>query len=249
MSSSPVTFRSLPGIAAVFVLLGAIVGGDSWAQPQPDDPKTEKQATADSTTPPPPKATSDGAKPDTNETTMKGAKSGGAKSDKAKTDGADAKSKKASSESDPKPRRAPSYSEILKELQKETRGPGRIIVPRRHPDQAGGRRTSIDPGPSNAIQPVERKLMPDGSRIVDRTGRLTREGNLFTFSFESRSKGAPDMPIRLLPNRLLEDMEIFSDGGERPIVFVISGEITEYRGVNYLLLQKLLVRPDLGNLK
>ncbi|MFQ5411544.1 MAG: hypothetical protein ACE5EC_04580 [Phycisphaerae bacterium] len=239
MSSSPVTFRNLPSIVAMFVLLGAIMGGDSWAQPQPDDPKTEKKATADSTTPPAPKPTADGAKPEAK----------GVNPEEAKKAGADTKSKKASAESDPKPRRAPSYSEILKELQKETRGPGRIIVPRRHPDQAGVRRTSIDPGPNNAIQPVERKLLPDGSRIVDRTGRLTRAGNLFTFSFESRSKGAPDMPIRLLPNRLLEDMEIFSDGGQRPIVFVISGEITEYRGVNYLLLQKLLVRPDLGNLK
>ncbi|MFQ5412739.1 MAG: hypothetical protein ACE5EC_10600 [Phycisphaerae bacterium] len=232
MSSRPVTIRNLILIAAVFVFLGVSAGGDPSIQPKPDNSKTEKKAASDSEPRPTTQAPADDDQPD---------------KDQAKTEKVEPKPKNPSP--DPKPRRVPSYSEILKELQKETRGPGRIVVPKRDPSRSLNRSISIDPGPNNAIQPVERKLLPDGARIVDRPGRLTREGNVFTFSFESRGRGAPELPIRLLPNRLLEDMEIFSDGGQRPIVFIISGEITEYRGVNYLLLQKLLVRPDMGNLK
>ena len=103
--------------------------------------------------------------------------------------------------------------------------------------------------PPNAIVPPAPKLFPDGYRIVDRPGRLTREGDYYTFTFESRGQGTPDLPIRLLPNRLLEDMEIASEAGTKPVVFLVSGELTEYHGVNYLLLQKLLTKPNLGNLK
>lgn len=103
--------------------------------------------------------------------------------------------------------------------------------------------------PANAVAPVAPKLMPDGYRIVDRPGRLAREGDYWVFSAESRGRGAPDLPIRLLPNRLLEDMEIVSEGGTKEVVFIVSGELTEYHGVNYLLVQKLLTRPDLGNIK
>jgi len=149
----------------------------------------------------------------------------------------------------PEPRHEPTYAEILKKLQEETRDLPRPITP---PAGHGGiRRTVPAPNPDtrNAIRPVVHKLLPDGSRLVDRPGRLAREGDYFTFAFESRGRGAPEVPMRLLPNRLLEDMEIVSAGGTKPIVFVISGEVTEYRGVNYLLVQKLLVRPSLGNLK
>jgi len=103
--------------------------------------------------------------------------------------------------------------------------------------------------PRNAVVPVQPRLFPDGYRIVDRPGRLVREGDYYMFSFEARSETAAELPVRLLPNRLLEDMEVVSAGGTKPVVFVISGEFTEYHGTNYLLLQKLLTRPSLGNLK
>jgi hypothetical protein len=91
--------------------------------------------------------------------------------------------------------------------------------------------------------------LPDGYRIVDRPGRLVRQAEHWVFSFESRGRGAVEIPIRLLPNRLLEDMEVFSAGGTKPVVFVVSGEVTEYHNANYLLVQKLLTRPNLGNLE
>lgn len=149
---------------------------------------------------------------------------------------------------DPKPRRAPSATDILKELTSRGNAPIRVVAPTRPGTRE---RTTIAPEalPKNAVAIPDRKLLPDGSRLVDRPGRLVAEGRVFVFAFESRGRGTPEPPMRLLPNRMLEDMEIKSRGGTVPIVFVISGEVTEYHGVNYLLIQKLLIRPDLGNLR
>jgi hypothetical protein len=149
---------------------------------------------------------------------------------------------------DPEPRREPTPSEILRQLTKTDNAAPRPIV---RPVQPGQEQVTVAPTalPANAIAPLAQKLMPDGYRVVDRPGRLTREGDYWVLSFESRGRGETELPIRLLPNRLLEDMEMASSGGTKEVVFIISGEVTEYHGVNYLLVQKLLTRPDLGNLK
>lgn len=151
-----------------------------------------------------------------------------------------------SSARDPEPRREPSYSEILKELQEESRKESRGVV---HSGVPGKTAQKVQLPAGNAIAPPSERLLPDGSRLVDRPGRLTRDGDHFVYSFESRSEGATERPIRLLPNRLLEDMEMYSENGLKPIVFIVSGEVTEYHGQNYLLIQKLLVRPDTGNIR
>lgn len=171
------------------------------------------------------------------------------KADDTKPDKKDAQKDKKAGTEGPDPRRNISPEELLKELQKDTMRTGRPVTPSDKPGPAQRRVVEVENVAAGGVRPISRKLLPDGSRIVDRPGRLTREGNYFTFSFESRGQGTPEMPIRLLPNRLLEDMEIVSAGGSKSIVFVVSGEVTEYRGVNYLLVQMLLVRPDLGNLK
>jgi hypothetical protein len=146
------------------------------------------------------------------------------------------------------PRHDPSAAEILRELSRTSDAPRAIVLP----SQPGQQRQVVVASsslPPNAVAPLTQKLYPDGYRIVDRPGRLTREADYYTFSFESRSEGPVEIPVRLLPNRLLEDMEIVSSGGVKPVVFIISGEMTSYHGVNYLLVQKLLTRTDLGNLK
>lgn len=157
----------------------------------------------------------------------------------------------ASDADDIEPPREPTASQILEALSKDAdEAPRPVILPSK-PGQTVRRRADLDPSaiPANAIQPAQRRLYPDGYRIVDRPGRLTREGDYYVFSFESRSDGPPEPPIRILPNRLLEDMEIASAGGTKSAVFLVSGELTAYHGVNYLLVQKLLTRPNLGNLK
>lgn len=147
------------------------------------------------------------------------------------------------------PRREPSAAEILRELSRDSGDTPRPVI---LPSRPGQDRTSaIDPTalPVNAVGALVPKLYPDGYRIVDRPGRLTREGDYYTFSFESRGQGPVEPPVRLLPNRLLEDMEIVTSGATKPVVFLVSGEMTAYHGINYLLVQKLLTQPNLGNLK
>jgi hypothetical protein len=146
------------------------------------------------------------------------------------------------------PRQEPSSSEVLEQLRSRD-GAMQPIV---RPNLPGARRSetlSPEAMPRNAIVPVSTRLIPDGHRVVDRPGRLQREGDFWVFAFESRSTQQAEPPLRLLPNRALEDMEIASAGGTRAMVFLVSGEVTEYHGVNYLLIQKMLVRPNLGNLK
>ena len=148
----------------------------------------------------------------------------------------------------PPPPREPSAADILKELSKDEYAGSRPVIRPNRPGQPI-RPASPEALPHNAVAPVSPKLYADGYRLVDRPGRLTREGDYYTFSFESRGEGPAELPIRLLPNRLLEDMELASEGGTKSVVFVVSGELTAYHGANYILVQKLLTRPNLGNLK
>lgn len=146
------------------------------------------------------------------------------------------------------PKREPSAEDVLNMLTPKE-GVAQPIV---RPDlPSAPRPTTIAPEgqPRNAIVPVDTKLLPDGYRIVDRPGRLQREGDYWIYAFESRSTQRVEPPMRLLPNRALEDMEITSAGGTRGVVFLVSGEVTEYHGVNYLLVQKMLIRPNMGNLR
>ncbi len=152
------------------------------------------------------------------------------------------------SDEEPEPRRQPSPAEILRELTRTGSENKGVVMPE---TSVRPRRSEAAPviEHGNAIAPAKPRLLPDGYRLVDRPGRLAQVSDYWVFSFESRGRGTPEMPIRLLPNRLLEDMEEFSAGGTKDIVFVVSGQVTEYRGVNYLLIQKLLTRPSVGNLK
>ena len=95
----------------------------------------------------------------------------------------------------------------------------------------------------------EGRLLPDGYILVERTGRLVREGAWWCLVFEGAGQSiGQSRSIRLLPNRLLEIMEVASAGGTRPILFIVTGEVTEYRGANYLLVRHVLIKRDMGNL-
>lgn len=163
------------------------------------------------------------------------------------SDAAGATSRPADGE--PAPRKKVSSADILRELQRDDINTGRVVTP--SDPKAGIKRETVTAAalPQNAVAPVDRKLLPDGSRLVDRPGRLVRDADGFVFSFESRGQGEVEIPMRLLPNRLLEDMEIISENGTRPVVFLVSGEVTEYHGANYLLVQKMLTKSNLGNLR
>jgi len=117
--------------------------------------------------------------------------------------------------------------------------------------------------PNTAVQPVDtiadvatrpgsdskrlRARYPDGYLLIDRPGRLSRDADWWVLTLESDSKGFQEPPMRLLPNRMLE-RAVYELEGSPNLVFIVSGEVTDYNSENYLLLRKLLRRQDLGNL-
>jgi len=93
------------------------------------------------------------------------------------------------------------------------------------------------------------RVLPDGSVIVDRVGRLVRDAEGWLFVFESGGGSSTHAPVRVLPSRLLATMEAASVGGTKHTSFVISGEVVTYRRRSYLFVRKVLARRSLGNLR
>jgi len=88
-------------------------------------------------------------------------------------------------------------------------------------------------------------VLREGTLIVDRLGRLTRgDKGQYEFTFESDGKALQDPPLIILPNVKLSLMEDVVANSSRDLRFRISGTITEYRGRNYILIEKLVVPPD-----
>lgn len=89
-------------------------------------------------------------------------------------------------------------------------------------------------------------LLREGTFIVDRVGRLNRtsDGTQAEFTFDSDQKTMKDPPVLILPNLKLMTMETAVTGANRDLRFRITGMVTEYRGRNYVLLEKVVVVPD-----
>lgn len=100
--------------------------------------------------------------------------------------------------------------------------------------------------PTGLLKPLP---MPPGMMVWNREGRLVREkeSDWWLFRMESEKLNPTEQPMRILPNRLLEAMEDDLDHSPvESIRFLISGEVTQYRGRQYLLIRKKLVRRELG---
>ena len=113
----------------------------------------------------------------------------------------------------------------------------------------------IDEGPipdrttgKSAVPPnaPQLNLVREGSIVPDRTARLTKsaDGQTSELTFEADGKVLKDPPMIILPNLALMRMETFVSGATRDIRFKVSGTVTEYKGRNYILLDKVVVVPD-----
>ena len=115
------------------------------------------------------------------------------------------------------------------------------------PATAPGTMTDATSG-SAAVAPdaAPSRVLREGDMIVNRTGRLEHgaDGQQWEFVFDSDGKAMKDAPLIILPNLKLMDMEEAVKSSRRDLRFRITGEVTEYRGRNYVLLQKVLVVPD-----
>jgi hypothetical protein len=88
----------------------------------------------------------------------------------------------------------------------------------------------------------------EGTYVVDRVGRLTRsaDGSQAEFTFDSDARALRDPPVIILPSLKLTAMENAVSSANRDLRFRITGMLTEYRGRNYILLEKVVVIPDVA---
>lgn len=100
----------------------------------------------------------------------------------------------------------------------------------------------------NAVAPAAPvvNVMREGTFLVDRVGRLTKsaDSSRAEFTFESDGKALRDPPVVIIPNLKLMAMEDAIAGNSRDPRFRISGMLTEYRGRNYIMLEKVVVVLD-----
>jgi hypothetical protein len=140
-----------------------------------------------------------------------------------------------------KPSAATPSEVILEEMEKDKPSAPMVL-----PKDPGGvvqsvRRSGAAGQPGSPDQPN----WPDGYVLVDRVGRLVKDGQWWTLVMESEKENKSGArSIRLLPSRMLESMEMAAARGTRDVRFKVSGEVTEYHGVNYLLLRMVLVLRD-----
>jgi len=102
---------------------------------------------------------------------------------------------------------------------------------------------------NNAVAPAapQLNLMREGTYIVDRTGRLTKsaDGQTAELTFDADGKAMKDPPMIILPNQKLMQMENAVVGNARDLRFKVTGVVTEYKGRNYVLLEKVVVVPEI----
>ncbi|HWB54531.1 MAG TPA: hypothetical protein VG722_10075 [Tepidisphaeraceae bacterium] len=89
-------------------------------------------------------------------------------------------------------------------------------------------------------------ILREGSYLVDRVGRLghTADSQRPIFIFDPGDSPHGESSIAILPNLNLMLMENAVASDTHDIHFKITGMVTEYRGKNYVLLEKVLVVPE-----
>jgi hypothetical protein len=138
----------------------------------------------------------------------------------------------------------PTAEEVLRQLMQNR--PSRSPIP----PQPSATAAATQPGAPLAGA-IERKgpRWTEDTSLMDQPGRILPGDDGWSFAFEDSSLSPQLAPVRLLPNQLLETAIHLSGGGTRSVVLIISGDVTVYKGVEYLLLRKVLVRRDTGNFR
>jgi hypothetical protein len=138
-----------------------------------------------------------------------------------------------------RPASQPSPDDVLGNMLKPRRTSGeRELVPTEAPavDRKSG------PG-SVAPNAPALTVLREGTPIINRVGRLSRGADAAPgeLVLEYDGPAQRDPPLVLVPNLKLMIMEDVARGNTREPRFRVSGVVTEYRGRNYLLLDKVYV--------
>jgi hypothetical protein len=116
------------------------------------------------------------------------------------------------------------------------------------PLQPSGRPTPDKTTGAGAVAPGAPQLQTqrEGTFVVDRIGRIMRsnDGQNWEFTFDSDGSAMQDPPVRVLPNLKLMVMEDAIESRPRELRFRVTGMLTEYRGRNHILLEKVVVVQD-----
>ncbi len=132
--------------------------------------------------------------------------------------------------------KTPTAEEMLRKLQQKE--PARKAIPA----------ASIEEQQVGAKQGRSAQAMlPEGHHVNRRPGRLVREGQWWTFVFESDHPDHPEPRLKLLPNWTLEQMVRYTES-TAGVVFIVSGEVTAYMGENYLLTRVAMRQTNMDNL-
>lgn len=94
-----------------------------------------------------------------------------------------------------------------------------------------------------------RTLRPDGMSIINRPARVVRQGRSHRLVFESDHPDRPEPPLTMLPNQNMMRMVHQAATDNLGLVFIVSGEITQFQGENYLLVQSATQRMSTGNFR
>ncbi|NLU20179.1 MAG: hypothetical protein GXW89_05760, partial [Phycisphaerae bacterium] len=144
--------------------------------------------------------------------------------------------------------REPTAEELIRQMMQD-RPPRPAALPEDRPPTGTAPMEIPLEKPLPAVPETERARWPDDTLLSDRPVRLVPgENGDWMLAFENRSMRPMDGPIHVLPGRLLERAISLTAGGTKPVVLIVSGEITAHRGTNYILLRKVLVRRSVGNL-
>jgi hypothetical protein len=141
----------------------------------------------------------------------------------------------------PRGANAPPADQLLNSMLKPPQDSGRVLQPLPDPPK-------VDAGTGKVVAPIapQPTVMREGSYVVDRVGRLTKtaDGQQWEVTFEADGRALQDPPMLILPNLKLAAMEQAVSSNSRDLRFRITGMVTEYKGKNYILLEKVLAIPD-----
>jgi len=90
-------------------------------------------------------------------------------------------------------------------------------------------------------------LRPDGANVINRPARAVRNGSLYQLVFESDHPDNPEPPLTLLPNQHMSRVIAATEAENLGVVFIVSGEITQFQGENFILVHAATRRLDSGN--
>jgi hypothetical protein len=137
---------------------------------------------------------------------------------------------------------APNAEQLMNSMLKPPSDGGRVpIQPLPDPPK-------VDPATGKIVppNPPTPLLKREGSFVFDLTGRLQKagDGNGWEIVFDSDGQQMQDPPMGVIPNQKLASMELIIQGVNHDPKFKVTGMVTEYKGKNYLLLEKATLVSD-----